>query len=382
MRLFWGIGTFFAYTVGMRTSSFFLLVGLYSSTGCRNADDVPLAGLGAEILAGAGTILSTLDSNGTPVVFNPDDPERRTLAVGESALYAASLSPRGQRAAICTAAPGTGEGSSRNSVMEGAIAVGIGVLETAGAYCGDVKYGPNGDMVVWGEQDEDDMMRLRVTPVGAGLRPAGDDRLRARLLFEPNFVLGGRAVAAMTSDYTDRGPIGVVDLGSGETWTLSSAQAEGELVASPDGRWLVTPDGYALRLIDVEEDTSTVIWRSLDESDGCSVSDPDRDADCFLDPNQMSFSPDSSRIVFTARPYYGERTPDLREVDLVTGAETVLTDRSRYRHYPVYGGDGMLYWIDDFQSIGRAAATEDAGDDADLLPFGSVNALRVAWPNL
>ena len=103
---------------------------------------------------------------------------------------------------------------------------------------------------------------------------------------------------------------------------------------SPDGRWLVTPDGYALRLIDVEEDTSTVIWRSLDESDGCSVSDPDRDADCFLDPNQMSFSPDSSRIVFTARPYYGERTPDLREVDLVTGAETVLTDRSHYRHSP------------------------------------------------
>ncbi len=362
----------------MRTAS--CLIPLLFTFGCRNPDDVP--GLGAEILAGAGTILSTLVSNGTPVVFNPDDPERRTLAVGESALFAASLSPDGHRAAICTAAPGTGEGSSRNSVMEGAIAVGIGVLETAGAYCGDVKYGPNGDMVVWGEQDEDGLMRLRVTPVGDGPRPAGDDKVRAHGLFDPTFVLGGSAVAAITSDFSDIGPIGVADLGSGETWTLSSAQAEGELVASPDGRWLVTPDGYSLRLINVEEDTSAVVWRSLDQGDGCSVSDAERDADCFLRPAHMSFSPDSSRVVFAARPYYGSATPDLREVDLVTGAETVLTDRSHYRHYPVYGGDGMLYWIDDFQSIGRAAATEDAGDDADLLPFGSVNELRVAWPNL
>ncbi len=364
----------------MRSPSRVALVALLTTAGCRvepaDSDTVP----GLADLSDADTLLSTLNADGEPVIFSPDDSVRRVLSVGESALFPASLSPRGDRAAICTAAPGESAGSPRDTVLEGELAMGLGKLDVARALCGDTIYGPNGDLVAWGEQDEDGMMRLRVTPVGDGLRPAGDDKVRARGLFAPNFVLGGSAVAAITSTSTDVGPIGLADLGTGETWTLTSTEAQSELVASPDGRRLVTPHGYSLILIDVAKDSATTIWSSLDESDGCSVSDVDRDPECFLAVTRPSFSPDSSRVVFMARPQFGDYTPDLRVVDVYGGSETVFTDRSHYRDSPVFGSDGLVYWVDDFTAIGRAAPKAGAGDDAELLPFGSASGLRVAWP--
>jgi len=364
----------------MRSSAPLAFFALLVAAGCRVERDDTAAVPGLVDLSDADTLLSTLNADGEPVIFSPDDSVRRVLSVGESALFPASLSPRGDRAAICTTAPGTGQGSPRDTVLEGEFAMGLGKLDVARALCGDTIYGPNGDLVAWGEQDEDGMMRLRVTPVGDGLRPAGDDKVRAQGLFAPNFVLGGTAVAAIISTNSDFGPIGLADLGTGETWTLTSTEAQSELVASPDGRWLVTPYGYSLMLIDVATDTATAIWRSLDEEDGCSVGDADRDPECFLAAARPSFSPDSSRIVFMARPQFGDYTPDLRVVDVYGGSETVFTDRSHYRDSPVFGADGLVYWVDNFAAIGRAAPQSGAGDDAELLPFDYASGLRVAWP--
>lgn len=350
---------------------------------CRVEPEDTAAVPGAVDLTDLETVLTSTIEGG-PAWIEPNDPEPHLLDGGPApgALFPPSLSPDGSRVAMCQLPPGSAEGSKRDTIVEGRVAFGTAVLATGRQYCGDVRYSPDGTMVTWNEQDNDGGMRLRATPVDGGAGLAGDDRVREGQVFSPTFVREGAAVAALTGENTDSGPIMLADVWTGERTTLQSAQAESWIVASPDGGLLATRNGYGLVVVDTNLDTARVVWTGNDAPEECVANDPDLDLDCFVAPHAPSFSPDGTQIVFLARPRYGTVTwPELRVLDLVTGEVRLLADREHFNDAPVFGGDGQtVYWLRDFESVVRAVPGAAPVAAPEVVFAGPVQGLRSVWP--
>jgi Tol biopolymer transport system component len=332
-----------------------------------------------------GTALTTTLEEG-PAWIDPIESEVHLLDGGPEpgTLFPPSLSPDGARVAMCQLDPDAGEGSKRNTITEGRVAFGTAVLATARQYCGDVRYSPDGTMVAWNEQDLEGVGHLRVTPVDGDTALAGDDQVRATLVFSPAFVREGAAVAALTGQNTDAGPIMLADIATGERTTLQSAQAESWIVASPDGRLLATRNGYGLVVVDTNLDSARVVWTGNDSPEDCLASSPDLALDCFVEPHAPSFSPDGTQIVFLARPTEGGETwPDLRVLNLLSGEVRLLADREHFNEEPVFGADGQtVYWLRDFESVVRADSTQGPDAAPEVVYRGWVDGLRSVWPSL
>lgn len=324
----------------------------------------------------ADTLLSVLLPGG-PAMLDPDGADPSDLLPWDAPwLYLApALSPGGDRAAMC-AAPADSATGALDTLVEGST-TGVPVtLATARQYCGSVAYSPSGDSVTWNEQDMDGEMHLRVSRID-GAAVAADDRVVASGLFSPQWVLGGEAVVALTSASSDLGPIVLVDLATGASRALESTLGWKELVASPDGGLLLTRSGYGLAVIDVASDTAWLAYEGGDEEDGCVAATPDLDRDCFVAPSSYTFSPDGRQVVFEATPQHGAETyPELRVLDVETGAIRVLAARGVYNDNPVFGADGDVYWVRDFEQIVRG----DGSAEPSTVYEGEVYDMKVAWP--
>lgn len=363
----------------MRFSLLWLLLPLVA---CRADNDDTASVLVIDDAASADTVLSTLTDEGA-VWIDPASGEVELILASPSpgALYPAAVSPDGRRAAVCTLPPEGPDGSRRDTVMEGALASALGEVGRGELYCGVVRYSPDSSRYVWNEQDEDGRGVLRVGSVERGAAEPADGAAKAGMLFSPIFVLNGTAVAGLTSDNSDTGPIVLADVATGEVRTLQSTWAHDEIVPSPDGRSIATVYRESLLLIDVERDEAVEVWAGNVDAEVCSRQDPDLSLDCFVEPHNPQFSPDGSKLVFGARPTFGDNyNAELRVLDLATGAVTVLAEREYHHDYAVFGHDNeTVYWVRDFDTIvaGRSGAGEP-----EVVYRGAVSGLSVAWPGL
>lgn len=234
---------------------------------------------------------------------------------------------------------------------------------------------------MWNEQDEDGRGVLRVGSVECGAAEPADGAAKAGHVLSPIFVLNGAEVAGLASDNSDTGPIVLADVATREVRTLQSTWAHDEIVRSPDGQSIATVLGESLLLVDVERDEAVVVWAGNVDTEVCSTNDPDLSLDCFVEPHNPQFSPDGSKLVFGARPTFGDNyNAELRVLDLATGAVTVLAEREYHQDQAFFGHDSeSVYWVRDFDTIvaGRSGAGE-----REVVYRGAVNGLSVAWPGL
>ena len=185
------------------------------------------------------------------------------------------------------------------------------------------------------------------------------------------------------STLTDEGAVWI-DPASGEVELILASPSPGALypaAVSPDGRSIATVYRESLLLIDVARDEAVVLWAGSVDAEVCSRQDPDLSLDCFVEPHNPQFSPDGSKLVFGARPTFGDNyNAELRVLELATGAVTVLAEREYHQDQAVFGHDSeSVYWVRDFDTIvaGRSGAGEP-----EVVYRGAVNGLSVAWPGL